>query len=342
MFDKSHCAECETSACMMNCQWIKFDSKEAAKKEIMKLINEDKDCRILKECMVCFACDEYCTYNSHPFDLINALQEKYNTLNIMPAIAENSIQMYAAKGEFRPIEIDPSKPILHQCAFPRVNAKQMTGPMFDDLQKVGGLHYFCNLLYQHVARPSIIAERIPVNLENFKKIGVTKDTEVICWHDECYGLYTSYCERNNLDVPFKPVHLYEYVYKYLQEHKSEITKLNLKAAYQRNCSNRYVPESEEWLDKICEIIGVERVARTYDRENAICCAAPFGMRGQKKLVRKTQNDNVQDMVDHGAEICIFNCPMCKDTLERKVTGNNMKAYFISDLARMALGEQLDY
>ena len=117
MFDKSHCAECETSACMMKCQWIDFESKEAAKKEIMKLINEDKDCRILTECMLCFACDEYCTYNSHPFDLINALQEKYNSQNVLPAIAENSIKMYAAKGVFRPIEIDPTKPNL----FPRIS-----------------------------------------------------------------------------------------------------------------------------------------------------------------------------------------------------------------------------
>ena len=66
------------------------------------------------------------------------------------------------------------------------------------------------------------------------------------------------------------------------------------------------------------------------------------MRGHKNLVRKTQNENVQDMVDNGAEVCIFNCPMCKDTLERKVTAKGMKCYFISDLARLALGEKLEY
>ena len=48
------------------------------------------------------------------------------------------------------------------------------------------------------------------------------------------------------------------------------------------------------------------------------------------------------MVDYGAEVCIFNCPMCKDTLERKVTAKGMKCYFISDLARLALGEKLEY
>ena len=342
MFDKSHCAECETIDCMMKCQWIDFADIDEARFQIEKLINEDEDCRILSDCMLCFACDEYCPYNSHPFDLINELQEKYDSQNILPAVAQNSIDMYQAKGKFVPRPIDPEKPVLNKCAFPKMNAKEMSGPMFDKLQSVGGLHFFCQLVYQHVAKPSVIKERVPTILENFVKTGVTKDTEVICWHDECYGLFTSYLERNNLDVPFKPVHIYEYVYNYLKEHKSEITKLNLKAAYQRNCSNRYVPETDEILDKICDLIGVERVDREYDRENGLCCAAPFAMRGHKNMVRKTQNKNVQDMIDHGAEVCIFNCPMCKDTLERKVTAKGMKAYFISDLARLALGEKLGY
>jgi len=342
MFDKSHCKDCKTVACMMKCQWINFESIDVARKEVAKLINEDEDCRILKECMLCFSCDEYCTYNSHPFDLINELQEKYSSQNILPAVAQNAINMYKAKGEFVPRPIDPEKPILDKCAFPKMNAKEMKGPMFDDLQSVGGLHYFCQLVYQHTASPSIIKERVPVVLENFKKAGVKKDTEVICWHDECYGLYTSYCKRNNIEVPFKPVHIFEYVHNYLKDHESEITKLNIKAAYQRNCSNRYVTETDKVLDNICELIGVERVARKYDRENGLCCAAPFAMRGHKNLVRKTQNNNVQDMLDHGAEVCIFNCPMCLDTLERKVTAKGMKCYFISDLARLALGEKLEY
>lgn len=307
-----------------------------------KLINEDESSRVLKECMVCFACDEYCPNNSHPFDLINELQEKYNSLNINPAVAENSINLYKAKGELRKIEIDPDKPVLNKCAFPKMNAKQMSDPMFDNLQSVGGLHFFCNLVYQHVAKPSIIKERVPIILDNFKKSGIKENTEVICWHDECYGLYTSYCQRNNIEVTFKPIHIFEYVYNYLKEHESEINKLNIKAAYQRNCSNRYVPETDEWIDKICNMIGVERVARKYDRENAVCCAAAFALRGQKKLIRSTQNDNVQDMSDHGAEICIFNCPMCKDTLERKIKAKGIEGYFISDLARMALGEKLEY
>ena len=339
IFDKSNCATCETIDCLTKCMWIDFENVEKAKAEWTKVINEDKDSIVLKECLGCFACDEYCPNNSHPFDLILELQERYNSLNVSEQMVKNSIKTYKPHDEVRIKEIDPSKPVLNKCAFSRTNAKEMSGPMFENLQYVSGLDYFCNLLYQHLAQTSIIRERLDIILGNIKKQGIK---EMICWHDECYGLYTSYCQRNNIEIDFKPIHIFEYVYNYLKEHESEITKLNIKAAYQRNCSNRYIPETDKWVDKICDLIGVERVAREYDREKALCCAAPFPMKGKGNLVRSTQNKNIQDMVDHGAEVAIFNCPMCKDTLERKASAQGLKSYFISDLARMALGEKLDY
>ncbi|MHA1274404.1 MAG: heterodisulfide reductase-related iron-sulfur binding cluster, partial [Promethearchaeota archaeon] len=87
--------------------------------------------------------------------------------------------------------------------------------------------------------------------------------------------------------------------------------------------------------------GVERVAREYDRENALCCAAPFPMLGKSKLVRPTQNKNIQDMLDHNAEACVFNCPMCMETLGSKTSRKGLKNYLVSDLCRLALGEKID-
>ncbi|GAH02876.1 unnamed protein product, partial [marine sediment metagenome] len=117
------------------------------------------------------------------------------------------------------------------------------------------------------ARDSVVKERAPLIINNFKRHGVK---ELICWHDECYGFFVSYCPRNGIEVPFKAIHLFEYLYNYLKDHESEINKLNMKIAYLRNCSNRFIPETDQWVDKICELIGVERVARKYDRKNALC------------------------------------------------------------------------
>jgi len=314
--------------------------KETARVEMEKMINGE-DSFVLNQCVTCFACEEYCPYDSHPFDLKTELQEKYNSLNIPPKIVNDTIQQFQPYDELKLKEIDPEKPVLNKCGLMRLNAKNMEGQLFENLQYVSGRSYFCNLIFHHYGRDSVIKERAPIILGNIEKQGIK---EMICFHDECYGFYTSYCSRNNIELPagFKPIHIYEYLYTYLKEHEEEIKKLNIKMAYQRSCSNRFIPEIDEWVEKICELIGVERVARKYDRENAMCCAGIFPTIGKKDIMRKAQNDNINDMLEQGVEICVYNCSMCKESLGSKAGRKGLKNYLLSDLCRMALGEQLDY
>ena len=337
MFDSSHCADCENIDCLTRCQWIEFKNVGEAKVEMTKLVNREES-RVLSECVTCFACDEYCPYGSHPFDLIVELQEKYNSLKIDPKTREKIIMQMEPPKELRMKELDQEKPVFNKCTFSHMNEKEMKGQMFENLQYLSGRAFFCNLQYHHLAGDSIIRERLPIVMDNIKKHGVK---ELICWHDECYGLWNSYCQRNNIEVPFKAIHIYEYVYNYLKDHESEITKLNMKIAYQRSCSNRFSPEVDEWVDKICDLIGVERVPRTYDRENALCCAGAFAWFGKGDLARPAQKKNVEDMVNHGAEACIYNCPMCREVLGSTVERKGLKNYLLSDLARMALGESIE-
>ncbi|MHA1843291.1 MAG: heterodisulfide reductase-related iron-sulfur binding cluster [Promethearchaeota archaeon] len=338
MFDQSNCMSCSDINCLMRCQWINFEDVNEARAEMMKMINGEES-RVLKECITCFACEEYCPYGSHPFDLITSLQEKYGSLNINPRIVDATINQYKPHAELRLKEIDPNKPVLNKCAFGRTNAENMKGKLFDELQYVGGLSFFCNLVYHHYAKDSVIRERAPIIVENVKKQGIK---EMICFHDECYGFYNSYLTRNNIPLPegFKPIHLFEYIRDYLKEHENEITKLNMKVAYQRPCSNRFSPHIDKFVDEICEMIGVERVARNYDRENALCCAGILALFGKGKLMRATQNKNIQDMLDHDAEAVIYNCPMCLESLGAKTKRKGLRNYLLSDLVRLALGENV--
>ncbi|MGV9171584.1 MAG: heterodisulfide reductase-related iron-sulfur binding cluster [Promethearchaeia archaeon] len=338
MFDESNCAVCENIDCLTRCQWIDLESGEEAQAEMMRMIDGGHS-RVLEDCVTCFACDEYCPYNSHPFDLFVNLQEKHDAHGVNPKIIEGMVQRYKPHEELRVKEIDPEKPVLNKCVFFKSHGKHIQGELFDDLQYIQGRDFFCNLMYHHFERDSVIQERVPKIIENIKKTNVKK---MICFHDECYGLYASYCPRNNIEVPFEPIHIFEYISDYLKQNKEKITKLNAKIAYQRNCSNRFIPETDKWVDEICELIGVERVDREYDRENALCCAAPFAMLGKRKLVRPTQNKNIKDAVKHDAEYLIFNCPMCMDTVGSKAERKGLKIYLLSDLVRMALGEELGY
>lgn len=338
MFDKDNCGNCENVDCLIRCQWIVFNDVDSARKEIFKMINGEESF-VLKECVTCFACDEYCPFNSHPFDLITELQENYNSLNINPSILASTIKRFKPHDELRLKDIDPEKPVLNKCGFAKIHANHMEGELFENLQFVRGLSFFCNLMYHHYARDSIIRERAPKIINNVKKQGIK---ELICFHDECYGFYASYCPRNDIKLPsdFKAVHIYEYLYNYLKDHQSQINKLHLKIAYQRSCSNRFIPETDEWVDKICNIIGVERISRKYDREDAVCCAGIFVTLGKKNLMINTQNKNINDMIEHGAEGVVYNCPMCLESLGSKAERKGLKNFLLSDLCRLSLGEKL--
>ena len=336
MFDNSHCAECKNIDCLTRCQWIDIDLT-TAKEEINKIINKDKSF-ILEECVTCFGCEEYCPYNSHPFALISQLQEKYNSLSLDPGFLENAIKKNEPQNAPILRDIDSDKPVLNKCNFGKSHAKHMQGKLFENLQFIGGIDYYCNFIYHHYGKKSVTKSRASEILNRIKKLRIK---EMICFHDECYQLYTKHFPHYNLEVNFKVISLFEYLYNYLQKHESDITKLKMKIAYQRPCSNRFIPEIDGWVDKICDLIGVERVDRLYDRENGLCCAGVFSLIGKKAIMRKAQNKNIEDMLNHEAEACVFNCPMCMASLGYKVEKKGLKNYLLSDLCRLAIGEKLE-
>ncbi|MHA1488061.1 MAG: hypothetical protein ACTSSC_12945 [Promethearchaeota archaeon] len=156
---------------MTRCQWMEFSDVEEARVEKTKMINGEES-RVLSDCVTCFACEEYCPYESHPFDLITELQEKYNSLNINPGIIESTVNRFAPHDQVRLKEIDPNKPVLNKCGLGKLNAKNLKGQLFENLQYVSGLDFFCNLMYHHYGRDSVIKERAPIILANIKAQGI--------------------------------------------------------------------------------------------------------------------------------------------------------------------------
>jgi Fe-S oxidoreductase len=195
-------------------------------------------------------------------------------------------------------------------------------------------------MFLHFARNSVIKERLPAMMENIMKYHLNPGgaKEFICYHDECYGTYTSWAPAFGMEVPFKPVHLFDFLYNRLKELKSDIKPLNIKAAYQRPCSSRLCPEMDHFVDDIFELIGVERVEREYDRENALCCGGVLEAQQRFELTEENQTKNIEDMKASGATHCVFNCPFCFFTLMGKVSEKGMTPILMSDLCRMALGE----
>jgi heterodisulfide reductase subunit B len=127
---------------------------------------------------------------------------------------------------------------------------------------------------------------------------------------------------------------------YLKQHQDRVTKLSKKVAYQRNCQSRLIPH-EIWvrldaaLDEVFELIGVERVARKYDHEDALCCG---GVVTDPEKRDKIQEMNVTDAKAHGAEAMTYVCGGCA-AISMACYRHGLAPIYIVNLVRMALGER---
>lgn len=339
-FDESLCQTCETRDCLTRCQYMNFDP-ETAGIEIQKLI-KGKDTRVLHDCRTCYACEEYCPMGNHPFYLIVQRQEEHGIAPLPEPIIKQGIQVgIPFRGDPEITEING--PVLNMGVFSPLT-KLAQGKLFEGLTIISAdsrkmHHFFCQLMYLHFARISVINERLPKVMET---IAAYKPTEVVHFHDECYGTYTSFAPAYGIDVPFSSIHLFEHLYIRLTELKDEIRPLKYKVAYQRPCSSRLSPEKHEFVHKIFDLIGVEHVQREYEDENALCCGSTIMAQkkdGSRRFCLDQQKKNIEDMVRAEAQLCIFNCPACMQTIGKQVAENGIMPIWMSDLCRMAIGEK---
>lgn len=330
MFDLSKCDRC--GDCFVKCQYVDY-SRDKAIYEISALMKSE-DADILTQCTTCMACNEYCQKGANPYDLILQLQEEKG---ILPA-SEERLKAFVMM-ESMPDHItsgDPNKPALSLCVFRgRLPEGAVESRMFDGLTIFDGGKYFCYSLYLHVARESYMRKNIQRFIDN---LAALKKEEIVFLHDDCYTAAFAKAREYGIEVPFKPVHIIEYLLNYVREHQAEIVPLNKKIAYQRPCISRYTPEKESMLDELFELINVERVARKHDRENALCCGGLYAEK-QPDRAKKYQEININDAKAYEADAMVILCPICWLHLSQPCRDSGLPPVYITNLCSIALGEK---
>jgi len=328
MWEAEKCNLC--GDCLVRCQYVDFDENKAVAQ--IKELMEAKPAEILKKCITCCACNEYCPTGANPFDLINRLQEVHDSLPI-----PEKMRTFMDAGATVPsalIKGDKSKPALSLCVMDHpLPDDAMGGQMFDGMTVAKGGEYFCYLGYVHIGMDSPLKEQAQSFMDKLIAIG---SHEIVFLHADCHAMINKMPEYG-IEVPFKATHIVEYMRDYLKEHNEMIYPLNRKIAYQRPCASRYSPEIEPVLDELFELIGVERVERKYDRESALCCGGMFS-RIYPDRIKPLMAGNLQDARENRAEALVFLCPLCMVTLGKAASENDLKPIFITQLVRMALGE----
>lgn len=326
MFQPDRCDLC--GDCLVECQWMKVDRGQAV--AWIKAMIAGEPTPALSQCLTCYACNELCPKQANPFDLIAELQEKYRSLSSEES-ARAQEERYVFDKELK--DFPRADRIMSACVFEKTDGPLLQGELYR-LPRVSGKPYFCWVLFSHLGAASIQKKHAAEFVQRLARTGAK---EVVCFHDDCYALLARLAPDYGLEVPFRPVHLSEYLLQYLQANKSRIKPLDLDLAYQRPCASRHTPEKEHFLDELFELLGVRRVKRTFDRDQALCCAGIKLLLGQGDP-RPDQDKNILDAKNAGAKALVCLCPMCLRSLAPAGQAHGLPLLFLGDLARMALGE----
>jgi len=322
MFYKEKCTIC--GECLSNCPYLSY-SEEKAKIEFEKLINGN-DSPVTSECVTCAACNIFCPEGANPFDLINQRQEETGTFKITDDWL--GMMKMASRMPSQVIKGDPNKPTLSLCTVGDILPGVITGQLFKELTILKGGDYFCYFGWIHF-------------VDNLAKTGAK---EIILYHDDCHAMLTSKVKEFNIQLPFKPIHIIKYLKDYVIENEDRVEKLDLKIAYQQPCASRYNFDKNKVLDELLALIGVERVDRKYDRENALCCGGVISSmtNKSKEEANEWKMKNILDAKEGGADAFIFLCPICVLNLRTRAKTQGMEPYILSNLVRLALGETLTH
>ncbi len=325
MFKEDLCTLC--GICLENCQWQNYTIEEAI--ELKKELNNGKVNSAVKDCITCYGCNERCPNDANPFDLIAKIQEENNV-----HVSSENLKALEARYFFdKEMTGYPEEEIvMTTCVFGKSDPHLIKGELYN-LPKVNGKPFFCWVLFSHSNGISIQEKHAK---EFVNRLALTGAREVVCFHDDCYSLLTKLAPEYGIEVPFKPVHLSEYLVRYLKK-SGKFKKLNIEIAYQRPCASRHTPEKEHFVDELFELTGVKRINREYDGVNALCCA------GSKFLLgigdpKEDQVRNFEDIKKSGVKALVCLCPVCMHTFDATAKEFGIELIFISDIVRMALGE----
>jgi Fe-S oxidoreductase len=326
MFDPEKCDLC--GDCLALCPYVEYDRDEAV--EQFRRLMDGETPPIVGRCVTCVACNQFCEKGANPFDLILERQEETGVLDIPEQNTELFRNLPKAPSEV--IAGEAGKPALSLCSVGEMLPGLFDGPLFEGMTVLKGGDYFCSVGWVHLGYGTPVRENAPRVVRNLAAAGAG---EIVFYHDDCYALVASMVKEYGIEVPFRPVHIIEYLLNQVKERAGEAKPLGLRVAYQQPCASRFTPWKDEQLDELFDLIGVERVQREYDRKFALCCGSPVMPRDRGEAM-KIKERNIKDAVEHRAQAMAYLCPLCVLNLRKVASAAGLENHHIIELVKLAL------
>jgi heterodisulfide reductase subunit D len=348
VFNEQTCQRCGT--CLEQCPFLRLPIEDA-KREIVKMIETGSSRKILKNCASCSYCNIICPTDSNPYDLIREIRlQNYreNGIRCISLITEEiphnlmsiglEIETEAKKRDLITYENPPKndKMFYIGCGIPYCFPDLAKTKLLKDLPLLGGIKYCCGG-YVHSCFGQDEARIKGLELQkNFKNLGIEK---LITFCPGCdamiKGVYPSIIDDFNIEGQTIIDYLIE------QYHKGDLiikSKIPQRITFQdpcpwRNLDKKIYDGPREFL----EIIGAEVVEMKHSREQSLCCGAPLSV-SNRSLASKIAKERILEAVEVNTEIIAHICTGCLARLSGPASEKNIKSYYITELAQMAIGE----
>ncbi|MBN1800543.1 MAG: (Fe-S)-binding protein [Candidatus Lokiarchaeota archaeon] len=348
IFNENTCLKC--GICLKQCPIIQMPIDQA-KEEIIRMIETKESKKIINECTGCSYCDIICPTESNPSDLRREIRLKnycengvrctgiitedmpYNLMSIGFEIDKEQKELNLIKYENPP---KSDSMFYLGCGISYFYQELTNTKLFDDFPLIGGMKYCCSS-YAHSYFGEIEGKIKGLELyEKLKTLGVNK---LITFCPGCdtmiRDIYPSILEDFNI----KNQTIIEYLIE--KYHKGEFTiknKINKRITFQDPCTwRRFDKKIYDTPREFLEILGAEVVEMEYNREHSHCCGLPVSTTN-RALASKLAEDRISEAQNINAEVIAHICTGCLSNLSTYAIKRNIKSYYITELAQMAIGE----
>jgi Fe-S oxidoreductase len=180
---------------------------------------------------------------------------------------------------------------------------------------LGVMEQCCGSPLLRTGQTDIVKEELmPQNVENIEKLGVS---EVVTACSGCFQTLTNDYPRALGPLPFKVLHISQYVERLKNEGRIEFkNKVEEKVTYHDPCHlGRHVGVFEEPRTLLKSIPGIEFVEMPRNHMASRCCGAGGGFKiafNEKATIIGAKR--VAEALDTNAQSIITTCPFCKTNL----------------------------
>ncbi|MDY6966105.1 MAG: (Fe-S)-binding protein, partial [Halobacteriota archaeon] len=348
MYYKEECEVC--GKCFSECPVVDL-SLEDAKNEMIALRGGKKS-PILKECASCFTCNLVCKSHANPMDLISEFRKREYDKNGLPGIAKLTIpkypqNMYGLASELLSDEErktlrlweapeNSNELVLPGCAVSYMTQYLSKTSLFDGSIFAGGTEFCCGEVYYQMGYLDKFNEIGEDLYEKFSNLGAERLITM------CVGCHHAYKHHPGIVKNFEVVHYLDVVWDRLKEEALKIEKnLDMTVTYHDPCTCKEFKSMIETPRKILDLLGVEVVEMTNNREKALCCGMGAGAGSfNMQKIQMIASRRADEAAETGAEFLVTSCGGCSMSLSGHARKRGMRTYRLIEMIQMAMGEEI--